>query len=132
MASQPLIAIVDDDEAVRDSLSALLLSTGFAISSHASGEAFLAHEETYLADCVILDVELPGHSGLDLLSDLRAAEWDVPVILLTGLSLPSVQDRARHLGGATVLGKPPTEAVLVEALRNCLAPDPFTLNQREG
>jgi len=124
MEGSPLIAIVDDDAAVRDSLDALLICSGFATSCHASGEAFLSHRDRKLADCLILDIDLPGQSGLETLSQLRREGCRMPVVLLTGRPLAQTWERARLIGASKILNKPPSEAALVDALRACLS-DPY-------
>ena len=108
-----LIALVDDDAAVRDSLALLLRLHGFATREFASGEAFLEWAGTEPADCVLLDLSLPDASGLDVLREIREADgiesrFDprLPVIVLTGRSGETDRVRGLDAGADDYLVKP--------------------------
>jgi FixJ family two-component response regulator len=116
-----MIYLVDDDDAVRDSLSFLLESHGFNVSAFASVAEF---EDAYRPNgkaCLILDHHLPGVSGLEFLASPEGAALRIPVIVITGGADPSISARARALGVAAFLEKPVTETPLLVAIENALA-----------
>jgi len=78
-----LIAVVDDDESVRESLPDLLKELGFAATAFASAEAFLTSKDLADFRCLILDISLPGMSGLDLQRELRRLKRDIPIVFIT-------------------------------------------------
>ena len=79
----PLVYLVDDDDAVRDALALLLRSVGLRSEGHADPQAFLAGLSPHTIGCVVLDIRMPGISGLDVLARL-ADTSDLPVVMLTG------------------------------------------------
>ncbi len=88
----PLVAVVDDDISVRESLESLIRSVGLEVRLSASAEEFLSSAHPRNADCLVLDVRLPGMSGVELHRHLRAQGSEVPVIFITA---HGVDDRAR-------------------------------------
>lgn len=110
------IYVVDDDEAVRDSLKVLLLTQGAEVRDFDSCENFIAAYEPSTSECLILDVNLPGMSGFDLLGRLRAAAILVPVILISGNPGLDMLSRARQLGAIDLLDKPVGFPQLLESL----------------
>jgi len=111
----PVIAVVDDDESVRESLAGLAESAGYETALFDSAEEFLnsARHRTDL-DCLILDVRLPAMSGVELHNRLTAAGWFVPTIFITAHADPLP---AREPGVLTVLYKPFRPEVLLESVR---------------
>jgi FixJ family two-component response regulator len=111
----PVIAVVDDDESVRESLAGLVESVGYEAALFDSAEDFLksAHHRNDLA-CLILDVRLPGMSGVELHNQLTAVGWFVPTILITAHADPVV---AMQPGVLTVFYKPFRPEVLLESVR---------------
>ena len=111
----PVIAVVDDDESVRESLAGLAESVGYETALFASAEEFLrsARHRNDLA-CLILDVRLPGMSGVKLHAQLTAAGWSVPTIFITAHADPVL---ATQPGILTVLYKPFRPEVLLESVR---------------
>ena len=81
---QKTIYIVDDDEAVTDSLHALLETFGFKVQSYGSGSEFLADERHRAADCLLIDQHMPGASGLDVVASLQKEGVQIPAILISG------------------------------------------------
>ena len=79
-----IVSIVDDDESLRRSVRNLLTSVGFRVETFESAEAFLQSAERVHTGCVVLDLRMPGMSGLDLMIELRRRRIDIPVILMTG------------------------------------------------
>lgn len=121
MSNGRIVCIVDDDEAVRDSLSFLLETSGWANRVWASAEAFLADRNSVDAACVLTDVRMPGISGLDLVRKLKADGFDRPVIVMTGHGdIPLAVD-AMKAGVADFLEKPIDDDLLLRALETATA-----------
>jgi two-component system response regulator FixJ len=122
MAPSPAVHIIDDDDAVRDSLAILLEAQGFAVESYASAEAFLAHRADGLCGCVVTDVQMAGTDGLELLAVLSAsAPPRLPVVVVTGRADEAMAARARAHGAIAFLEKPFTAAALAEAVRTAFS-----------
>src|SRR5215213_4246230 len=100
-----IVHVVDDDEAVRDSLRALLESYGTAVRDYASASEFLLAIPARLEGCVLLDLHMPGMSGLELLDLLRANGSKLPVIAVTGRSDALLKERVVRAGALTLLDK---------------------------
>ena len=83
MCTRPLISVVDDDDSVRESLQGLIRSLGFAVELFASAEHFLNSEHLDDTNCLILDVRLPGISGLELQRQLTVRDCRIPVVLIS-------------------------------------------------
>ena len=80
----PVIFVVDDDPSIRDALTSLIRSVGLRVETFASARAFLAPQPSDAPGCLVLDVRLPGLSGLDLQRELAAAQITIPIIFITG------------------------------------------------
>jgi two-component system response regulator FixJ len=119
----PLVAIVDDDDDVREALSDLLLVVGLSCRSYDRAEALLAEYWPGVFDCVITDVWMPGMSGLDLLQDLRRVDGSVPVILITSDASPKIRAQALERGAHAYLTKPVADSVLLGHLQSALGRD---------
>ncbi|MHA4837411.1 response regulator transcription factor [Sphingopyxis sp. MSC1_008] len=117
MPKTPLVAVVDDDEAIREALCDLLMVTGLACSTFDSAPAFLSGDAPGHVDCLITDVRMPGMSGLDLLERMRAGGSDLPVIMLTSVLDPSARARALDLGAQAWLTKPVADDALLDELK---------------
>jgi FixJ family two-component response regulator len=119
-----LVSIVDDDESLRRSVKNLLTSVGFQVETFASAEAFL--ESAHRADtrCVVLDLRMPGMSGLDLLTHLAATGSPIPVVILTAHSDDEARRRMLQAGAVAFLGKPFHGEALLGAVRRALAENP--------
>jgi two-component system response regulator FixJ len=109
------IHIVDDDEAIRDSLSLLLGSAGFAVASYPSAEAFIA-ATAQGAGCVLIDVRMPGMGGLELQEELVRKGRRIPVILMTGHADVPVAVRAMKAGAVDFVEKPFDEKAMLAAI----------------
>jgi two-component system, LuxR family, response regulator FixJ len=118
-AEDAMVFVVEDDEAVRDSLRLLLESYGLAVEDYGSVEEFTESYRPQGRDCLILDHNLPGASGLDFLG-ARGAAVDLPVILITGRGDPSARARALELGVAAYLEKPLDDQALIAAIRSAV------------
>jgi FixJ family two-component response regulator len=115
-----LIAIVDDDEAVRVSVASLIRSLGYRVCTFASAEELLGSAAPATAACVITDVRMPGMDGLELLRRLRATQGTPPVILVTAFADDALRRRADSDGAHCLLDKPFDEGVLIECLHQLL------------
>jgi FixJ family two-component response regulator len=111
-----VIGIVDDDESVRDSISSLLRSAGYKTESFESAEAYLNSDRASEPNCLLLDVRMPGLSGLQLQSELNHQKVSIPVIFITAHSDEQVRERALSEGAVAVLGKPFNDDVLLGAI----------------
>ena len=113
MRRKPLISIVDDDDSIRRGLGRLLRSAGFNVEEFASGEDFLISGDLRGSSCLILDLRMPGMSGLELQSRLNADHCRVPVIFLTAHSDALTREQAIGAGAFAFFHKPFDEATLI-------------------
>lgn len=112
----PLVSVVDDDESVREALPDLLRELGFRAEAFASAEEFLASDRGTEADCLILDVAMPGMTGPELHRKLTHQRVFVPVIFITALKDDTVRPRLIEQGAVDCLFKPFSDAALQQAL----------------
>lgn len=119
MKHKPLIAVVDDDQSVREALENLISSVGFEVKIFTSAEDFLDSDRSLQIDCAVLDLCLPGITGLELLRRLAADGPGIPVIIITGGD-DKTQDEAVAAGAIAFLKKPVNEEVLLAALESAL------------
>lgn len=120
MPKIPLVAVVDDDEAVREALCDLLMVSGLACRIYENALAFLGDETARECDCLITDVRMPGMSGVELLEKLRRDGSDIPVVVLTSVVDDHLRVRADALGALAWLPKPVSEGVLLGHLKSAL------------
>jgi FixJ family two-component response regulator len=120
---RPLILVVDDDAAIRESLSELFCSAGMEAECFASTQALLDGETLDRPGCLILDVRLPGVSGLDLQQRLAAAGIPKPVIFLTGHGDIPMTVQAMKAGAVDFLTKPVRDQTLLDAVTTAVAED---------
>ncbi len=120
MPTVPLIAIVDDDDSLRNSLDNLLRSVGFRAQGFSSAEAFLHANQAPDTACLILDVRLPGMNGLDLQRQMVAANCRIPIIFVTAYADDDVRVRALEAGAVDFLSKPCREEDLLQAIEAAL------------
>jgi len=120
LSKAPLIAIVDDDEAVREALSDLLLVLDLSGRTFDRAEAFLADYIPGRFDCLITDVSMPGLSGLDLLQRLRSLGSTMPVIIVTADGTAATRSRAMNSGAHAFLTKPISSDALARHLQSAL------------
>ena len=116
MNQLPLVAIVDDDDSVRESLPDLLKEFGFASDIFSSAEAFLASEAVSRAKCLILDIAMPGMSGPELQSELKDRRSSIPIIFITGHQDESLRSRLIEQGAIACLIKPFSDDSMLNAL----------------
>ena len=116
MPSVPLMAIVDDDDALRNSLDNLLRSVGFRVQGFASAEAFLQAQHAPETACLLLDVRLPGMNGLELQRQLGVTHRRIPTIFITAQCDRSLEARLIARGAIACLFKPFGDTELFNAL----------------
>lgn len=122
MTKLPLISVVDDDESVRESLDGLIRSVGFAVKVFASGEEFLNTDHLRDTDCLLLDVRMPGMSGIELHRHLMASHYEIPVIFITAHgSEEGVRSQALRNGAVDYLIKPLSEETVLNAVHKALS-----------
>ena len=124
MTSRGTVFIVDDDLSVRRSLRRLVVSAGYDARVFASAEALLAETEWPHPCCLIVDVSMPGITGLDLLDALRALRRNVPVILSSGYGDAATIARSRQPDVLAFLAKPFRANVLLPLLERACRPEP--------
>jgi FixJ family two-component response regulator len=115
--------VVDDDASVRESLDNLLRSAGLKVQTFSSGLEFLTSHRSDEPGCLVLDVQLPGLSGLDLQDELAKAAISIPIIFITGHGDIPTSVRAMKAGAAEFLTKPFREEELLQAVRQAVARD---------
>ena len=120
MFNPPVVAVVDDDEDIRDALSDLLLVMGYSCQAFDRAETFLAAHAPDRFDCLITDIRMPGMSGLELLQRLKAAGSTMPVIVVTSMTDPVTRSRALASGAHAYLTKPVNDDVLLQSLRSAM------------
>lgn len=118
---QRTIHIVDDDDAVRESLRALLAAAGFATAAYASGRAFLAAFQPAWRGCALLDVRLPDVGGLEIQAELARRGATLPIIIVTGHADVPMAVKALKAGAADFIQKPVDEDVLIASIERALA-----------
>ena len=116
----PLVHLVDDDEAVRNALALLIGTVGLRVATLADPQVFLTQFDRSAIGAIVLDVRMPGISGLSLLDSLREQGVDQPVIMLTGHGTVEMCRRAFKAGAAEFLEKPVDDELLIEALQNAV------------
>jgi len=116
MTIKPSIAVVDDDESVREATTGLLRSLGFITKGFASADEFLKSNRLKITSCVIADVQMPGMSGLALYGHLTAALNPIPTILITAYPDDEIRARAFSAGIRHYLVKPFSEKELLDSI----------------
>lgn len=117
MSRIPIVAIVDDDEAIRDALSDLLMVEGYTCHPFERAAAFLAELGHASFDCLITDMRMPGMTGLELLERLHDLGSDLPAIVLTSVADEHSRARSLALGARAWLSKPVADKILLGELR---------------
>ena len=112
-----VIAIVDDDARLSNSLRRLLEAADFATETYDSAEAFLARDDARRLSCILLDVHMRGMSGIELLGRLRAIDSKVPVLLMTAIVDAATRSQALSMGCAAFLSKPVGGRMLIGCIR---------------
>jgi len=123
MTGAPIVFVVDDDPSVRSSLKFLLSTVGLQVESFDSADAFLHKKPADAPSCLVLDVRLPGLSGLDFQRELAARNTRIPIIFLTGHGDIPMSVRAMKAGAVEFLTKPFRDQDLLDAVRIALERD---------
>ena len=118
-----LVAVVDDDESVRESLPDLLGELGFRSKVFSSAEEFLASNNLSQMNCLVLDVAMPGMTGLDLQQELRNRGYKIPIVFITARKDETTRRRAFDQGAVGFLLKPFSDTALLSALNAALGLD---------
>ena len=118
------ISLVDDDDAVRDSLRALLESYGIAVAEYPSARDFLSNAQSDRSDCMLLDLHMPEMNGLQLLDAMRQQGSPMPVIMITGRGDAQLTSRAIQAGAYALLSKPVEDNILLQSIRDAVAHRP--------
>src|SRR6266850_2513630 len=119
----PVVFVVDDDLSIRDALTNLLRSVGLGVATFGSAREFLTGQRPDAPGCLVLDVRLPGLSGLDLQRELAAAQIDLPIIFITGYGDIPMTVRAMKAGAVEFLTKPFRDQDLLDAMQQALERD---------
>jgi len=130
-SASPIVFIVDDDESLRESLSSLLRSVGLRVRVFGSPLEFLNSHRPDVAGCLVLDVRLPGLSGLDFQNELAKANVQIPIIFITGHGDIPMSVRAMKAGAVEFLTKPIREQDLVDAVQVALQRDQIRRESEE-
>ena len=118
--STKLVAIVDDDDSMRNALDGLLKAVGFPAQAFASAEEFLKSGQQHQTSCLIADIRMPGMSGLELQAHLNAESCRIPIIFITAHGDAKMRMQALRAGAVEFLSKPFDEEVLLESVRAAL------------
>jgi FixJ family two-component response regulator len=121
--ASPIVFIVDDDASVRDALGRLIRSAGLRVEAFASAEEFLNRARTDAPSCVLLDVQLPDLSGLDLQRRMVDANNEMPIVFITGHGDIPTTVRAMKAGAVEFLTKPLVEGDVLESIRQAIVRD---------
>lgn len=123
MSSDPTVFVVDDDQAIRSSLKWLIESVGLRVEVHATANEFMQNYYPGRAGCLLLDVRMPGMSGLELQEHLAQRQIHIPVIIITGHGDVPMAVRAMKAGAVDFIEKPFNDELLLESIRKALAVD---------
>jgi len=121
LPSVPTIAVVDDDQAIREAMDDLVKSCGYECRLFASAEEFLVFEPRSAIDCMLVDVKMPGLSGIELQAELNKHSQRPPMIFVTSYKDERTRSRAMNGGAFAFLGKPVDIEKLIVCLEQALA-----------
>jgi RNA polymerase sigma factor (sigma-70 family) len=128
--TKPVVYVVDDDSAVREALDSLIRSAGFGVETFVGAKDFLHSKLSGIPGCLVLDVQLPGLSGLDLQRELTLAKIDLPIIFITGHGDIPMSVRAMKAGAIEFLTKPFRDRDLLEAIQSAVERDRVSRQRR--
>ena len=126
----PIVFVVEDDSSMREALTDLITSVGFLVESFKSAREFLEHRRRDAPACLVLDVRLPGLSGLDLQRELVRTEAPIPIIFITGHGDIPMSVRAIKEGAVDFLAKPLRDQDLLDAIQHALEIDRAARRER--
>jgi FixJ family two-component response regulator len=128
--AETMVFVIDDDPLVRSAIRSLLRSAGLGVRAFASAQEFLAEPATEVPTCLVLDVQLPGLSGLDLQSRMAELDRDIPIVFITGRGDVPTSVRAMKAGALEFLEKPFRDEALMNAILSALEKDRSGRRQR--
>lgn len=128
----PVVFVVDDDAALRKSLRWLIESVGLRVETFPSAQAFLDSYTTDAPGCLVLDVRMPGLSGLELQQQLNERKVHIPVIVITGYGDVPMAVRAMRAGAIDFIEKPVSDQVLLDRIQHAIATDQERRQNRVG
>jgi FixJ family two-component response regulator len=120
LVERPLVAVVDDDESVRESLPDLVREFGFSARAFSSAEEFLKSDYVDRTRCLILDVFMPGMTGVDLLQELKLRQQLIPIVFMTAKKNGTVRPELLEKGAVECLFKPFSDTALLDAINTAL------------
>jgi FixJ family two-component response regulator len=120
LKGRSLVAVVDDDESVRESLPDLLREVGYAVQAFASAEEFLARGDLARTRCAVLDIAMPGMSGPELQRELQRRARPIPVVFITATGDETMRPRLLEQGAVDCLFKPFSDTALLAAISSAL------------
>jgi FixJ family two-component response regulator len=118
--AKELVAVVDDDESVRQAVHGVLRSVGLKVQAFSSAAEFLESGKQEQTGCLITDVQMPGMTGLELQAQLAKDEYRIPIIFITAFGNARMRAQAMRAGAFEFLGKPFNDEVLLESVRAAL------------
>ena len=130
--AETMVFVIDDEVAMREALQSLIRSVGLSVKTFASAREFLTSERPEAPACLVLDVRLPGLSGLDLQRELAEADIHIPIIFITGHGDIPMTVRAMKAGAVEFLTKPFRDQDLLDAIAQALDRDRAAREQRAG
>jgi FixJ family two-component response regulator len=119
----PIIVVVDDDPSIRDALGGLIRAAGFRVETFATAQEFLARPPADAPSCLVLDVQLPGLSGLDLQKRMAEVHLEIPIVFITGHGDIPTSVRAMKAGALEFLTKPFSDQDLLDAIQQAITRD---------
>lgn len=119
-----MISVVDDDELVRNAMVRLLRIAGFTARGFPSGQVFLESWLTERPDCLIIDLQMPGMSGVEVLRALNSADANLPTIIITAHDEPATREECKRQGVVAYVRKPVDDSVLLAALARVVGAPP--------
>ena len=128
----PIVYVVEDNTAVREALDSLIRSVGFRVQTFGSGQEFLRTKRPSVPSCLVLDVRLPGLSGLELQQELSRANTPIPIIFITGHGDIPMSVRAMKAGALEFLVKPFRDQDLLDAIHLAIEKDRISQRKREN
>ena len=128
--ADPIVFVVDDDNSVREALGSLIRSVGWRVEAFSSAQAFLRHKRPETPACLVLDVRLPGLSGLDLQHELATRKISLPIVFITGHGDIPMSVRAMKAGAVEFLPKPFRDQDLLDAIQQALENSRRSIRQR--
>lgn len=130
MSEEPLVVVVDDDESICDSLTTLFESVALEVACYTSAEDFLESWQSGRPGCLVLDLRMPGMSGLELQAELNTRGHHLPIVFLTAHGNVTAAVRAMQAGAMDFLTKPVDDEELIETVRKAIEQDIRSLRDR--